>query len=714
MVAATLPLLALLVPSLLGAGPGCQFLCGDGFTCLASHQVCDNYYDCPSHPGGEGGEDEEVCTNGAQEEDEEEDTEENSLKGALGLRADISTLCLDSQAQLVADPSDCHTFYHCDELSPQKQSCGDLMFNNIRMTCDWPRSVMQIRPECRDPDSFKFRLGPRSWDSRRTHRMLSWLGGGRAIARVRVAKPRPDLRQQQNHHRYQQPAPAFRPHSVQVLDQQRRRLVEERPRVMMPPRLPVPETPLVYVPEAPRPHVVRLDLGNHVEEHHYQAEVDTPQEQDPLVHHHKPAPVAPRLIHRAPIINRGPLTKHTAPAVVQLRSPEAPRPHVVRLEQRNRVKPVVRVEQAPVVRVEHHVEQSPIIRVEQAPVRVHSTPRFQPPSLNVKPSAEDLTFLISQQITQSIRNRIPTILSNLKAKQSKQTKVVQPPVSRVTHTVTSTSSQVSSSAAKKGPSHHYVQNSIIGQEQKEKKAERDDNTKKMKEEKVEMEKQKMMEDKEIILPQPAPMLVEDTREHKPVWTVTRQRPKQKTTAKPENLRKTKSQAGQPKVVKKVCWIGGGRSTLTCKQVRRKLVSGENEKQNQQKQNGRRRIQSMRKTAEKKEKSRMLLHADPQKENGSNEEFSFELANRVDKEEESGLDNEERKAITLKEAFDRTINKLGNDEVEEEEVEDSEELDAERLRSISQEYSDTLTRLLDQIEDSERQYIDSSSLRQGDY
>merc|ERR1712218_304265 len=170
--------------------------------------------------------------------------------------------------------------------------------------------------------------------------------------------------------------------------------------------------------------------------------------------------------------------------------------------------------------------------------------------------------------------------------------------------------------------------------------------------------------------------------------------------------------GQPKVVKKVCWIGGGRSTLTCKQVRRKLVSGENEKQNQQ--NGRRRIQSMRKTvektAEKKEKSRMLLHADPQKENGPNEEFSFELANRVDKEEESGLDSEERKAITLKEAFDRTINKLGN----EEEVEDSEELDAERLRSISQEYSDTLTRLLDQIEDSERQYIDSSSLRQGGY
>merc|ERR1719220_1699968 len=101
----------------------------------------------------------------------------------------------------------------------------------------------------------------------------------------------------------------------------------------------------------------------------------------------------------------------------------------------------------------------------------------------------------------------------------------------------------------------------------------------------EMERQNMMEDDDVILPQPAPMLVEDTREHKPVWTVTRQRPKQKTTAKP---RKTKIQQGgrqavQPeaKVVKKVCWIGGGRSALTCKQVRRKLIGEDGKKPQQQ-------------------------------------------------------------------------------------------------------------------------------------
>jgi len=231
--------------------------------------------------------------------------------------------------------------------------------------------------------------------------------------------------------------------------------------------------------------------------------------------------------------------------------------------------------------------------------------------------------------------------------------------------------------------------------------------------KMEMERQKVMEGEDVILPQPAPMLVEDTREHKPVWTVTRQRPKQ-TTARPPPPRKTKTQGDgeqvQPKVVKKVCWIGGGRSALTCKQVRRKLV-GEDAANTQ---TGRRRIQSLRqitasKPAEKKQKSRMLLHADNQNERESANEFSFELANRVEDEKKGKIDSEERRAITLKEAFDRTINKLG-----EEEEEDLENLDADRLRSMSDEYSDTLTRLLDQLEDTERQYIDSSNLRQGDY
>ena len=81
-----------------------------------------------------------------------------------------------------------------------------------------------------------------------------------------------------------------------------------------------------------------------------------------------------------------------------------------------------------------------------------------------------------------------------------------------------------------------------------------------------------------------------------------------------------------------------------------------------------------KRAEMKEKSRMLLHPEPKDANNDSdpEEISLQLANRMMEEED--LSSEDRKAITLKEAFDRTINKLGS-EVEEEE--DPETMDAER-------------------------------------
>merc|ERR1712223_2016142 len=152
---------------------------------------------------------------------------------------------------------------------------------------------------------------------------LTWLGGGRAVARGRGPRPRPQLRHQQSP-RYQPTAQAFRPNSVQVLDQQRRRLVEERPRVLMPSRLAVPEAPVlgshlvvpqapirsqVYSPEAPRPHVVRIDLDNNLEE-----DVQPVQPETKLVHHRNPALVV--ATHRTPIINRGPpVVQQVAPAV---------------------------------------------------------------------------------------------------------------------------------------------------------------------------------------------------------------------------------------------------------------------------------------------------------------------------------------------------------------------------------------------------------------
>ena len=166
--------------------------------------------------------------------------------------------------------------------------------------CECNQNPVQVRPECRDPTSFTFRLGPDSWDSRRTHRMLSWLGprsNGRALVRAH-ARPqnwRGQQRQRVQPFRYTSgqalaELPLLHPESVQVKpsnivwkvsllvltkvrDQQRIRaflvpqqqqrgpqvaqpihgnsLVETGPRLVMPARLQVPQ-------EAPRPHVVKL------------------------------------------------------------------------------------------------------------------------------------------------------------------------------------------------------------------------------------------------------------------------------------------------------------------------------------------------------------------------------------------------------------------------------------------------------------------------
>ena len=48
-------------------------------------------------------------------------------------------------------------FYKYAHLSIHQsfQHCGFLMFNPVRQVCDWPTTVMQIRPECRLDSSCK-------------------------------------------------------------------------------------------------------------------------------------------------------------------------------------------------------------------------------------------------------------------------------------------------------------------------------------------------------------------------------------------------------------------------------------------------------------------------------------------------------------------------------------------------------------------------------
>lgn len=52
-------------------------------------------------------------------------------------------------------PTDCHKFYECTPSATSNKphavlkTCGaNMMYNPVAMVCDWPASVMQIRPEC--------------------------------------------------------------------------------------------------------------------------------------------------------------------------------------------------------------------------------------------------------------------------------------------------------------------------------------------------------------------------------------------------------------------------------------------------------------------------------------------------------------------------------------------------------------------------------------
>merc|ERR1711892_997153 len=83
--------------------------------------------------------------------------------------------CLTNPLDLTPDPEDCHVFYQCD-LNPQPMSCGDLMFNSLRQVCDWPSTVLQLRPECRQVEQFRF--SGQGVPFRRTLRMLNFFGDG--------------------------------------------------------------------------------------------------------------------------------------------------------------------------------------------------------------------------------------------------------------------------------------------------------------------------------------------------------------------------------------------------------------------------------------------------------------------------------------------------------------------------------------------------------
>merc|ERR1719402_1679576 len=96
--------------------------------------------------------------------------------------------CLTSPLDLVPDPEDCHIFYQCD-LNPQPMSCGDMMFNSYRQVCDWPSTVVQVRPECRELEQLRFSTQDYFPHRQRTLRMLRLFGDGDKFSQKRLRAP---------------------------------------------------------------------------------------------------------------------------------------------------------------------------------------------------------------------------------------------------------------------------------------------------------------------------------------------------------------------------------------------------------------------------------------------------------------------------------------------------------------------------------------------
>jgi Chitin binding Peritrophin-A domain. len=51
------------------------------------------------------------------------------------------------------DTVDCHRFYHCKDTAegPElvEKTCGPyMMYNHEKQVCDWPATVIALRPEC--------------------------------------------------------------------------------------------------------------------------------------------------------------------------------------------------------------------------------------------------------------------------------------------------------------------------------------------------------------------------------------------------------------------------------------------------------------------------------------------------------------------------------------------------------------------------------------
>jgi len=438
---------------------------------------------------------------------------------------DIFSSCLSAPLTLIPDPEDCHIFYQCD-INQQPMSCGNMMFNSYRQVCDWPSTVLQLRPECRQEE--KLRFSNTDYPYHRTLRMLRYFGDGDQFSQKRLRAPQDvGLGREKNF--------GNRDYNLQNLNN--------------------------HIDE------VEHENGNektmNMEEIKEDARSFTPDIASGLQFDIK-SQVLQEIRRRLPQI-----VKNNIPSLSHAQEPNK---EVIETKQENKqTKPASTP--ADTIRLSLH-----------------------PISLN--------------QPGQPIERPKPTSFINLKSTPSKQPVVDDNDNSVEKEELKTPSKQQAESTpadtvrllSVQGPGYAYGQEYPAIQQSQEYPAKQQSQEYPAKQQSQEIKEE----------PQPAPILVEDTREFKPVWTVTRERPRQ-ILLRYRNMKHTPC-------AEKNC---PQRRQRVLRKIKRKLITGEKHQ------------------LEQRRKELILGTAAAQ--------------NTIANEEEVTMD--ERKAITLKEAYDRAINKV---------------------------------------------------------
>lgn len=213
---------------------------------------------------------------------------------------------------------------------------------------------------------------------------------------------------------------------------------------------------------------------------------------------------------------------------------------------------------------------------------------------------------------------------------------------------------------------------------------------------------------EDIKPKMSPVLVEDTREHKPVWTVTRDRPNQ--------ILKGRRVVG--KFGSKCSHRGKCFHHPVLKKIRRKLIRSEKGKLEARRillasVSGKKHGPDF-KDVKNEESELYLKSGDKMKQWGSNETSltgkTWNIVNRNMELDENKLNEDEKSAVTLKEAFDRGIGRI--QEGEREERPDPGRLLAEMM-VVGMKQEDNKSKATEnhsQIKQNNRIYVDTNQIR----